>query len=80
MGIRTMDQKVVIDCSTGEHTWHELTPQDVSHRDALRAEHADRETQTHASQDAHHAVLTQVAASAGVPVDDLKAALGQGSN
>jgi hypothetical protein len=80
MGIRTMDQRVVIDCSTGEHTWHDLTPDEVTDRDALRAEHADRQTQAQAKQDAHDAVLTQVAAAASVSVDDLKAALGQGAN
>jgi hypothetical protein len=75
-----MDQKVVIDCSTGGHTWHELTPEDVTRRDALKKEHADRETQTKAKQAARHTVLTRVAAAAGVPVDDLQAALGQGSS
>jgi len=71
-----MDEIVIVDCETGEAIRREMNPEEQAQRQADIAEH-ERVMTARAEQTAgHHEVLSAVAASAGVSVDDLKAALG----
>lgn len=71
-----MDEVVTVDCSTGEAIRREMNAEELAQRET---DNAAYEKQQQAQEEAHAAresVLTKVAKSAGVSVDELKTALG----
>lgn len=73
-----MSVKVAIDCTTGEAVTEELTPAEEVDREDIRVRYR-QDKQDHAQRDSRREqVLGKLAQAVGVPLDEVKDALGVG--
>jgi predicted DsbA family dithiol-disulfide isomerase len=72
-------QEIIVDCSTGQQTVRDLTPEEIAEREAqaaaFAAEQAEREAAEAAKAEQKAAVLAALATAAGLDVEEVKAVL-----
>lgn len=71
-----MSQKVLVNCSTGESVRMELPPEEVMHLSKVAADWHQAQASRTAEHARREAIVGRLADAVGVPVDELKRALG----
>lgn len=68
-------QELIVDCSTGEQTVRDLTPEEIAEREAAAAAFAEEQARVEAEAAAKAAEKEAIAARLGLSVDELKTLL-----
>lgn len=69
-------QELIVDCSTGEQTIRDLTPEEIAEREAAAAEYAAQQAAAEAEAAAKQAEKERIAGTLGITLDELKVLLG----
>ena len=69
-------QELIVDCSTGEQTVRDLTPEEIAEREAAAAAFAEQQAAAAADAAAKEAEKEAIAARLGLTADELKTLLG----
>lgn len=67
-----MAEKVLVNCSTGESTRHQLPAEEEMHLSQTAASWTQRQADHREKQSQRETVITRLAKAAGVSVDELK--------
>lgn len=68
-------QELIVDCSTGEQTVRDLTPEEIAEREAAAAAFAEEQARVEAEAAVKAAEKEAIAARLGLSVDELKTLL-----